>query len=158
MNLTALTLATGLALTLTLPAQAADDAPLLTVEGPQEVLTYDLAALEAMEARQFDTTTIWTSGSSTFQGVPLRLLLDEAGITEGSVVATAINDYAIEIPVDEVGEDYPIVAYRMDGATMSVRDKGPLWLVYPYDSDAAFRSETVYSRSIWQLDRLSIPQ
>jgi hypothetical protein len=39
---------------------------------------------------------------------------------------------------------------------MSVRDKGPLWLVYPYDSAAKYQSEVVFSRSIWQLNRLEI--
>jgi len=41
---------------------------------------------------------------------------------------------------------------------MSVREKGPLWVIYPYDSDAKFRTEVIYSRSIWQLDRLAIVQ
>jgi hypothetical protein len=40
---------------------------------------------------------------------------------------------------------------------MSVRDKGPLWVIYPYDSDD-YRSEVIYSRSIWQLDRLEVVQ
>jgi len=39
---------------------------------------------------------------------------------------------------------------------MSAREKGPVWLVYNYDSDPAFRTETVYSRSVWQLDRITI--
>jgi hypothetical protein len=46
----------------------------------------------------------------------------------------------------------------MDGNAMSVRDKGPLWVIYPYDSDAAYRTEVIYSRSIWQLDRLEVVQ
>jgi hypothetical protein len=37
---------------------------------------------------------------------------------------------------------------------MSLRDKGPLWIIYPYDSKSDFRTEVVYSRSIWQRDRL----
>jgi hypothetical protein len=44
----------------------------------------------------------------------------------------------------------------MNGAEMSIRDKGPLWIVYPYDASDDFRSEVVYSRSIWQLDRIEV--
>ena len=40
--------------------------------------------------------------------------------------------------------------------TMSIRDKGPLWVVYPYDSSADYRTEVIYSRSIWQLDRIEV--
>ena len=49
-----------------------------------------------------------------------------------------------------------LLAFERNGKPMSVREKGPLWIVYPYDSDAKFQSEVYYSRSIWQLDRLAV--
>jgi len=39
----------------------------------------------------------------------------------------------------------------MNGEPISRREKGPYWLVYPYDVDAKYQSEVVYSKSIWQL-------
>jgi hypothetical protein len=48
-----------------------------------------------------------------------------------------------------------MIAYARNGEPMSLREKGPFWLVYNYDADPAFRTETVYSRSIWQLDRIT---
>ena len=66
------------------------------------------------------------------------------------------HDYAVEIPVSDSVEDGPILAYELNGAPMSVRDKGPLWLVYPYDQNPEYRSEVIYSRSIWQLDRIEV--
>ena len=145
-----------LSLLLALSGPALADEPLLTVTGPQGARDYDLSALEALGATSFTTSTIWTDGAPTFTGVPLHRILEDAGIADGEVAATAINDYAVQIPVAEVTEDYPIVAYLLDGEAMSVRDKGPLWVVYPYDSDPALQSEVIYSRSIWQLDRLSV--
>jgi hypothetical protein len=35
-----------------------------------------------------------------------------------------------------------------------VRDKGPLWVVYPYDSKPDYQSELIYVRSIWQLAQM----
>ena len=67
----------------------------------------------------------------------------------------AINDYSITVPVSEIGQDNPMIAYARNGEPMSLREKGPFWLVYNYDADPAFRTETVYSRSIWQLDRIT---
>jgi hypothetical protein len=49
-----------------------------------------------------------------------------------------------------------IVAFEMDGKPMPRRAKGPLWIVYPFDSSAKFRTESIYARSIWQLNRLHI--
>nr|WP_255522161.1 molybdopterin-binding protein [Paracoccus sp. NBH48] len=82
--------------------------------------------------------------------------MTDAGIDEGTVSAVAINDYAVQIPVDEVTADYPIVAFQQNGQAMSVRDKGPLWVIYPYDSDPALQSEVTYARSIWQLVRIEV--
>lgn len=134
---------------------AASEEPILTVEGPKGTTSYDLEALKALESASFTTSTIWTDGPHEYTGVPLLDLLDNAGISEGSVQATAINDYGVEIPLAEITEDYPIVAYHQDGEPMSVRDKGPLWIIYPFDSDARLRAEVIYSRSIWQLNRIA---
>jgi len=141
-----------------LPSVTLAEEALLTLTMGDSTRTYDRAALEALGETEFTTTTIWTEGPQTFTGVPLNVLLADAGIATGTLSARAINDYAVEIPVDEALEDGPIVAYTRNGAPMSVRDKGPLWLVYPYDSDPAFQTEVVFSRSIWQLDRLEATQ
>ena len=42
------------------------------------------------------------------------------------------NDYAITLPLDDVQADAPLLAFLMDGQPMSLRDKGPVWMVYPY--------------------------
>ena len=145
-----------LMLLLAMSGGALADTPLLSVVGQTDARMYDLKALEAFAPARFTTSTIWTQSPAEFTGVPLRAVLADAGITDGVVTATAVNDYAVQLPLDEMTDDYPIIAYRMDGNTMSLRDKGPLWIVYPYDSDPALQSEVVYSRSIWQLDRLSV--
>jgi len=53
-------------------------------------------------------------------------------------------------------EDGPLLAYLRNGETMSVRDKGPVWLIFPFDDEPKFQNEEYYSRSIWQLDQIEI--
>jgi hypothetical protein len=149
----------GLILGLSLPSAVIADDPseiLLTVSGLGDPVTYDREALEALGAESFETSTIWTQGTQTFTGVSLVKLLGNFEVDKGQFSATAINDYAVAIPVSDAVEGGPIIAYEMNGAPMSVRDKGPLWLVYPYDANPDYRSEVIYSRSIWQLDRIDI--
>ncbi len=135
---------------------------LLTVTGDIEVTNSDGAALfdrnmlEAMPARTIKTSTIWTKGVNEFTGVPLDVLLDRLGVDGGELQARAINDYAVSIPVADAVENGPILAYAMDGEPMSVREKGPLWVVYPYDDVPEYQTEVIYSRSIWQLDRIEV--
>ena len=139
-----------------LPALAAAGEAILTFRVGDDVHEYDREALAAMPAVTFRTTTIWTEGDQTFTGVPLAYFLAEVDVAEGMIEARAINDYAVQIPVSDAVEDGPIIAYRRNGEDMSVRDKGPLWIVYPFDSNQEYQSEVIYSRSIWQLDRLSV--
>lgn len=137
-------------------------AAILTVSGNvaitnnDDVAEFDFDMLEALGKTTFETTTIWTEGTEEFEGVSLSVLANVLGLEGEMLRATAINDYAVDIPLSDAVEGGPIVAYRMNGKTMSVRNKGPLWIVYPYDSEKEYRTEVIYSRSIWQLDRIEV--
>lgn len=128
----------------------------ITVRNDGDTAVFDLDLLRQLPVTQFRTTTIWTEGEHTFTGVQLADLLSAVGADGTTIRAAALNEYTVEIPVSDAVPDGPIVAYAMDGRTMSPRDKGPLWIVYPYDSHSEYQSETAYSRSIWQLSRLEI--
>lgn len=129
----------------------------LRLSAPQRApIALSLAELDAMRQVSVETSTIWTSGVHRFTGVPLWALLERAGAEGGSLRMTALNDYSIEMPIDAVSPDVPLVATRMDGAAMPVRDKGPFWLVFPYDADPAYQTETTYARSIWQLVEITV--
>lgn len=116
----------------------------------------DIELLESIGTVVFETSTIWTEGVQTFKGVELSALLKAVGASGSQLRASAINDYAVEIPTSDAVTGGPIVAFLRNGDPMGVRNKGPLWIVYPYDSSADYRTELVYSRSIWQLDRIEV--
>lgn len=117
---------------------------------------FDLAMLEGMETVEVKTTTIWTDGPQTFRGVPLAQLVEVLGAEGEVIAATALNEYTVEIPLADAVEGGPILAFAQNGEHLSVRDKGPLWVVYPYDSNPDFQSEVIYARSIWQVKRMEI--
>ncbi|MFW8636119.1 oxidoreductase [Cribrihabitans pelagius] len=150
--------AAAIAFTALATAAAAGGGPVLTlrVEGSSAAQQLSLEDLRAMDTVTFETETIWTTGPQRFTGVPLAALAARLGGEGSTVLAKAVNDYAVEIPLPAPGEDGPMVAFERNGAEMPLRGKGPLWVVYPYDSNPAFRTEEVYSRSIWQLDRIEL--
>lgn len=117
-------------------------------------LELDQQQLAGLAQSGFSTSTTWTSGKPTFQGVLLKDLIAAIGASGTTINLKAANDYTISIPLADVKDDAPLLAYMMDGKTMSLRDKGPIWLVYPYDNVEAYRTEETYSRSIWQLTEI----
>lgn len=121
-----------------------------------DAVEFSLADLDAMAQASFATTTIWTDGEVTFSGVPLKALLAGLDADGAQVEMVALNDYKVVMPLADLEDSAPIIATRMDGETMSVRDKGPYWVVFPYDQDPKYQTETIYAFSIWQLNRLKV--
>ncbi|NBZ89175.1 molybdopterin-dependent oxidoreductase [Rhodobacteraceae bacterium CYK-10] len=150
----------GAALADTLPAPQGE--VILTVSGAistlngAEVLALDQRLLDSLPQHSFTTSTIWTEGTATYSGVLLRDLLAASGAKGATVKLTALNDYTITMPAADAREDGPLLAYLADGEPMSRRDKGPVWLIYPFDDVASYRTEQTYARSIWQLNRIEI--
>lgn len=135
---------------------------ILTIDGtlgadaPAGGYALDLAALQSFAAEEFLTTTIWTEGTLKFTGVPVRDLLTAAGAVGTIVTAEALNGYSVDIPISELDNKAPIIAYFINDEVFSRRDKGPLWVVYPYDKDEKYQAEIPYAFSIWQLQRLTV--
>jgi hypothetical protein len=136
--------------------------PMLTVSGKIAVTNkdgtalFDRAMLEGMGMVSIETTTPWYKGTVKFEGVSLAKLMAAVGASGDTIVAVALNDYAVEIPMDDIKKYNVVLALKRDGEYMPVREKGPLFIVYPYDSDSELKSQKFYSRSAWQVARLEV--
>ena len=119
------------ALTLVIPLLAAerglaDDAPVvLTIHAAQGTPPIELtdADLMAMEQTSFVTSTLWTAERHSFSGPSLHRVLAQVGVDPSAPVRlVAANDYAVTLDPEMIGEQYPIIANRLDGAPFSIRD------------------------------------
>ena len=140
------------------PAAAQDDI-LLRIEGDlqgQATAEFDFEALLTLPRQDVVTGTIWTPGTETFSGPALSDVLEAAGAGDGDLRLVALNDYVVKIPREAVEETLPIVAVLRDGERFGVRDKGPLWIIFPYDAEPRFRSEQIFAYSIWQLVSIEV--
>ena len=117
---------------------------------------FDVQMLQDLGVVEFATATNWTEGVITFTDPALGAVLDRVGADGTTLRAMAINDYFADMPLDEARQEGPILAFWMNGEEMSLRDKGPLWIIYPFDDNADFRNEEIFRRSVWQLDRLDV--
>lgn len=120
------------------------------------VAEFDRAMLEAMPFTTIETMTPWTDGVARFEGPLARDLMNLVGARGSRLLATALNDYAVEIPMEDF-ENYPVIlAMKMNDEVLRTRTKGPLWVIYPWSEQENLRNETGYSRSIWQIKELAI--
>jgi hypothetical protein len=126
----------------------------ITAKNSPDGLLLDLDHLKALPQHSFTTSTTWTDGRSTYQGVLLKDLIAAVGAYGTTITITALDDYANSMPMTDAKDDGPILAYLVNGKTMSIRDKGPLWLMYPFDDNPDYRNEEVYAHSIWQIAKI----
>ncbi len=117
---------------------------------------FDRAALEAMATATLTTSTPWTKGVQQFDGFPLADLLKAVGATGTTIKATALNDYSAILPIEDSVAAGAFMAIRANGAPMSVRDRGPLWIVFPYDTDSRLTTDAYLNRSVWQIKELVV--
>ncbi len=155
-RITTLTLALVAALIIIPLSLAADNLHSLRVQTTNIDFSLDLEELDAMPQTEFSTSTIWTDEIVHFSGVTLFDLLNNFDIEGTEIEFVAVNDYIATIPFAEITPEAPLIATRMNGATMSVRNKGPFWVVYPYDAAMIYRTEVNFTRSVWQLSALNI--
>ncbi|WP_051294547.1 molybdopterin-dependent oxidoreductase [Gemmobacter nectariphilus] len=144
------------------PLPVPTGAPVLTVTGSigvhnaPDAAVFDMAMLQGLGSSLVETSTPWTAGRASFRGVPLYMLTDRLGVTEGMLFAQAVNDYSAEIPLEDAVPGRALVAWEMNGAPIPPRGQGPLWVIYPFDAAPEFQSEVIYSRAIWGLDRIEV--
>lgn len=120
------------------------------------VAEFDMAALEALPGRVTRTETPWTKGQTTFEGPLGSALLDRVGAAGTSLHVVALNDYAVDVPIEDLRKWPVILAVKKDGKPMPVRDKGPIFIIYPFDLDGSLRNEKVFSRSAWQVKSIEV--
>ena len=154
------------------PVAKAVDAPLatpsgkviLTIDGNIGVVNagtaadFDRKMLESLPQRELVVTTPWTDGKVAFSGPLLIDVLETVGAQDAvTLTATALNDYSVEIPADHVRKYEVILAMTMNGKTLRIRDRGPLWIIYPWtDENPELRDAVNLSRSVWQLRKISV--
>ncbi|MXQ11966.1 molybdopterin-dependent oxidoreductase [Microvirga makkahensis] len=138
------------------------DRPVLTVSGKIAVTNkgdaaeFDRTMLEALGMESFTTSTPWYSGPTTFEGVPMAKLLDRLGASGEHLMVMALNDYSSDIPVSDVRKYKVLLALKVNGEYISVRDKGPLFIIYPFDTDPELQHQTYYGRSVWQVFKIIV--
>jgi hypothetical protein len=146
-------------------AQALDkpkDAVVLTVSGQLSQVNQGTTAvlsismLNQLPQRTVFTKSPWYPAGAEFSGPLLRDVLKAVGAKGKTITAYALNDYKTEIPLDDAIKYDVVLAHLMNGKPMAVRDKGPLFVVYPFDAVPELQTQVYYNRSAWQVTKLNI--
>ena len=145
-----------------LALQPPESTPVLTITGKlrspnlQAAAVFDMTMLERLPQVSFVTHTPWYTQARKFTGPLLRDVLAAAGAQGTALRAVALNDYRVDIPFDDALSIDVVQALLLDDKPMLVRDKGPLFIIYPFDQHSQLRIALYYTRCAWQLKGIEV--
>ena len=116
----------------------------------------DSRLIETFGVTRLQTSTPWTEGRPVFEGVLMRDLLEGLGAEAKKVTVVALNDYKIDIPAEDFSKYPVLLATKMDGKPLRIRDKGPLWLIYPQDDFPELQNKPTQAKWVWQIKAMNL--
>lgn len=117
---------------------------------------FDEALFDALPHKTIKTENPWDQGSSTYEGVLLRDLMKYVKADGQTATFTALNDYRSDITLADIDKYDVILAYKRDGEKLSVREKGPFFVVFPFTDVPELAVESRYAQSVWQVNRITV--
>lgn len=128
----------------------------IAVTNGDGVARFDRAMLEALAQRTTTTHTPWFEGNRAFSGPLARAILEAVGADGETLRIVALNDYASDIPAQDFRDHPVILATHVDDQMLTVREKGPLFVIYPFDERPELFNEVYFGRSVWQIARIEV--
>ncbi|ABR86295.1 MULTISPECIES: molybdopterin-dependent oxidoreductase [Pseudomonas aeruginosa group] len=131
--------------------------PIVTLLQPgKPPLRLTLADLEALPGETLEAQ-LPGEANAKWQGVRLSLLLEHLRLAPPKRLRVlALNDYSSIIPYSDLETYQPILAYRRNGAYMTIRERGPLFIIYPMARYPELRNQVYYNRTVWQVSSITL--
>ncbi len=117
---------------------------------------FDREGLLALGREVLETTTHFTKGSQRFEGVRLGKVLEAVSARGKSIIVKALDGYIVEIPFEDVDRFKVFLAMKWNNKVMRVRNKGPIWIIYPISQFPETNNEIYSARSVWQLVSMTV--
>ncbi len=116
------------------------------------ISTDEIAAIGETEYE----TNIFVLGPEkhTVKGVLLRDLYNHVQSKGHNAKISALDGYTIDVPAEDFLKYDVMLATEIDGKKLSLRDKGPAWVIYPTLSHPELIDTIYESRSVWQVKNI----
>lgn len=113
---------------------------------------FDQQMLESLEQHEVTTQNPWFPEANTYRGPLGRALIHAVGAEQATTMRmVSINGFIADIPVSDFMDYDTILALEKNGKALRIRDRGPLFTIYPFDQHPQLKTEMHYNRSVWQV-------
>ena len=90
------------------------------------------------------------------KGITVSGLIKRYDLVGVSLAIEALDGYSVDVPRSDI-DSYPaVIGLEIDGKPISVRERGPAWLIYPVSGFKELDSPEFEARSVWQIKAIKV--
>lgn len=131
--------------------------PKLVIASGTDIVVFDREELEAFPQTTIVTQSPFFDGEVRFTGPTVKRIIDSFELSGNTQIKLhALNDYSVTASVKEILSLDAIIATRQDSKIMSVRNRGPFWVMLPLSNRPELDHENYHRFMIWQLSRITL--
>ena len=116
----------------------------------------DAALSEFSPASKSQLKTPWYDTPQDFSGVSFKAILETYKVPKTAALKiTAHDGYTIELPASDAWQHDVLLATHMGGKRLTLRDKGPYFLIYPLNQPG-MNLPQFFARCIWSIKTIQV--
>ncbi len=113
---------------------------------------FDQQLLESLQQHEVITRNPWFADSNVYRGPLGRAIIKAVGAEDATIMRiSSLNSFIADIPVSDFMDYDVILALQKNGQLQRIRDRGPLFVIYPFDQQTNLKTQMHYNRSVWQV-------
>ena len=131
---------------------------ILRDDKPYQRLDFTLSELQALTQTELTTAHPWTTQAQHYRGIDLTALLTFLFAEQQikSLTLEGLNGFSMALEWAKIREYSPMLAWQENGQLMSRRNKGPLWLMLPFDQVPELKKMDFLHYMVWQLRTIRV--
>lgn len=124
--------------------------------GCPETFALSDVSLLSLPQQTFKTHHTWSKVADEFSGPLLADVLDQVCPKASKLKLKAINDYQVDLDFNKIKQYEPILAMSVNGERLTVRNKGPIWVMIPFDKYTSVPERSLDEALVWQLSSINV--
>ncbi|WP_157822361.1 molybdopterin-binding oxidoreductase [Psychromonas sp. Urea-02u-13] len=119
---------------------------------------YTLSQLLQLPQHEIRTNIPWTNKTHTYSGPYLEDVLALANVSGQWLTMYALDRYQIDFNFNRIKKYKPILALSVDRKKLTIRTKGPIWVILPMDDYAELDAAVYHDFMVWQLVKINVEE
>ncbi|MCB8838976.1 hypothetical protein [Aurantimonas sp. VKM B-3413] len=131
---------------------------LSVVDGDGRTAKFSRLDLAQLPQTRFVTAAPFLKTPTPLEGPSVSQLLRafDPDRTFHRIEIVALDSYLVSADISQLEADGAILAIRQDGAFLPIAEKGPAYLVFPFDDRPSLKDKSHYGLCIWQISQIRL--